>query len=183
LLLTPFALAIGVVAPIAGSMADRDGSRWFAPIGLVIATGGLLLLARLDETSSMWDVAWRLVVVGIGQGLFQSPNTRALMSAAPVTEQGEASGLLAMARVSGQALSVGVSGAVFASLGGAAAGTALLTIRAHSSQLNVAEPPVLQVTFVHGFQVAFTVCAGFAAVGALTALVRGQERRSSTARH
>jgi EmrB/QacA subfamily drug resistance transporter len=175
LLLTPFALAIAVVSPIAGSVADRRGSRWLAPLGLAIAAGGLGLLARIDATSSIWDVAWRLAVAGIGQGLFVSPNTRAIMDSAPSTEQGEASGLLATARVAGQALSVSVAGAVFASLGGAAAGSALLSARAGSSLLGVRQAGA-EATFVHAFQTALLVCAVFAAVGTLIALVRGRER-------
>jgi hypothetical protein len=98
------------------------------------------------------------------------------MTAAPATEQGEASGLLAMVRVTGQALSVGVAGAVFASLGGAAAGSTLIASRTAGTQVSAPETAALQTTFVHGFQVAFTVCAGFAAAGALTTLVRGREK-------
>ncbi|MFN2565754.1 MAG: DHA2 family efflux MFS transporter permease subunit [Gemmatimonadaceae bacterium] len=175
-LLTPYALTIGVVAPIAGAGADRVGSRWLAPLGLAIAAGGLLLLARLDAASSTWDVVWRLVVAGIGQSLFQSPNTRAVIGAAPATEQGEASGLLATARVTGQALSVAVAGAVFGTLGGAAAGSALVAWRVASSHASAPEIAALQATFVHGFRAALLVCVAFATAGALAALVRGRER-------
>jgi EmrB/QacA subfamily drug resistance transporter len=173
-LLTPYALTIAIVAPVAGAVADRFGSRWLAPLGLAIAAVGLFLLALVEAASSTWDVAWRLIVAGVGQGLFQSPNTRALMTAAPATEQGEASGLLATARVTGQALSVSVAGALFASLGGAAAGSAL--VAAASSHASVSSTAVLQTTFIRGFRVALLVCAAFAAAGALTALVRGRER-------
>jgi EmrB/QacA subfamily drug resistance transporter len=180
LLLTPLALALGVVAPIAGAASDRLGSRLIAPLGLAINTVALLLLARLDATSSTWDIAWRLALAGIGQGLFQAPNTRALMDAAPATEQGEASGLLATARIGGQALSVAVAGAVFLGLGGSA-GAALLTHRANGGRLSGPAAELLQSTFLQGFHAALTVCAAFAAVGALAALVRGRERRSSAA--
>jgi EmrB/QacA subfamily drug resistance transporter len=170
LLLTPFALSLAVLSPIAGRVADKHGSRWITPLGLALVATGLGLLSRIDATTAAWDVAWRLAVGGIGQGLFQSPNTRAIMDSAPSTEQGQASGLLATARMAGQALSVSVAGAVFASLGGAAAGSALLTDRAHSSLLGVREMGA-ELTFVHAFQMALLVCAGFAAVGALISLV------------
>ena len=101
LLLTPLSLTLGVVAPLSGTLADSFGSRWLAPSGLAIACLGLLLLSQLTATSTLWDIIWRLVLTGIGQGLFQSPNTRALMSAAPRGEQGEASGILSTARVIG----------------------------------------------------------------------------------
>jgi len=171
-LLTPLPLAIAAVAPIAGRLADRLGSRWLSPFGLGTTAVGLALLARLDATSSTWDVAWGLVVSGVGQGMFQSPNTRALMDAAPAAELGEASGILATARVTGQALSVAVAGAVLTGLGGAAAGSALLLGR---GQLSGPARAALQATFLYSFRAALLACAGFAAVGAAVALVRDQD--------
>jgi MFS family permease len=176
LLLTPLPLALAVVAPIAGAASDRLGSRLIAPLGLAINAVALFLLARLDATSSTWDIVWRLALAGIGQGLFQAPNTRALMEAAPATEQGAASGLLATARITGQALSVAVAGAVFLGLGGSA-GAALLAHRAGGGHLSDPAAEQLESTFLHAFQAALTACSAFAAVGALAALTRGRERR------
>ena len=181
-LLTPLPLALAVVAPIAGAASDRLGSRLIAPLGLGINAVALSLLARLDAASSTWDIVWRLACVGIGQGLFQAPNTRALMEAAPATEQGAASGLLATARIAGQALSVAVAGAVFLGLGGSV-GVALLAHRATGRPLDGAAAEGLEATFLHGLHAALTVCSAFAAVGALAALVRGREPRSSAAGH
>jgi EmrB/QacA subfamily drug resistance transporter len=175
-LLMPLPLSIAVTAPFFGKVADRLGSRWLAPLGLAITAGALVLLARLDAASPMWDVVWRLALAGIGQGIFLSPNTRALMDAAPAGEQGQASGLLATARITGQAMSVAIAGAVFTSLGAAAAGSALMAYGGNSSRLPVAETGALQTTFIHGFHAALLVCAAFAAVGVLAALVRGRER-------
>jgi EmrB/QacA subfamily drug resistance transporter len=175
LLLTPFALSLAVLSPIAGKVADRYGSRWIAPLGIGLVATGVALLSRIDATTSAWDVAWRLCVAGVGQGLFQSPNTRLIMDSASPTEQGQASGLLATARMAGQAMSVSVAGAVFASLGGARAGSELLTDRAQSSLLGVKEMGA-EATFVHAIQAALLVCAAFAAVGTLIALARGRGR-------
>jgi EmrB/QacA subfamily drug resistance transporter len=176
LLLTPLALTQAVISPTAGAAADRLGSRWLAPLGLAVLSGGLLLLAQLDTTSSTWDVTWRLVVAGIGQGLFFSPNTRALMDAAPATEQGQASGLLATGRVAGQALSVALTGAIFASMGGAAAGSALIAQGVRPGRLSHMQTSVLDAKFLDGFHAALMMCAAFAAAGALVALVRGKEQ-------
>jgi EmrB/QacA subfamily drug resistance transporter len=174
-LLTPLPLMLAIVAPIAGTASDRHGSRLIAPLGLAINAVALFLLARLDTTSSTGDIVWRLGLAGVGQGLFQAPNTRALMETAPETEQGAASGLLATSRIAGQALSVAVAGAVFLGLGGSA-GAALLALKASGAHLSgpVAEP--LESTFLHGFHAALTVCSAFAALGAVAALVRGPER-------
>ena len=112
LMLTPLPLMLAVVAPLSGSLADRFGSRWISPLGLAIACIGLYLVSLLNGQSTTWDIIWRLGVVGFGQGLFQSPNTRTMMSAATREEQGEASGLLATGRVIGQSISVALAGTV-----------------------------------------------------------------------
>ncbi len=171
LMLTPLPLTFAVAAPLSGALADRFGSRWLSPIGLAVACFGLFLLSLINVHSSALDIAWRLAVTGFGQGLFQSPNTRTMMSAAPASEQGEASGLLSTGRVIGQGMSVALSGTVFAGLGGATAGTLLVAQRAH--HLVQANVSTLQNTFVSGFHAALLVCALFAALGIFTALARG----------
>ena len=173
LMLTPLPLMLAVVAPLSGSLADRLGSRWLAPLGLAIVCFGLFLLSQINAQSSTWDIVWRLAVTGIGQGLFMSPNTRTMMGAAPRNAQGEASGLLATGRVIGQSMSVALTGTVFAALGGATAGTLLLSPQAQSLPLTSISG--LQNTFVSSFHTALLVCAAFAALGIFTALARGNE--------
>ena len=126
LFLTAMPLSLALVAPVSGLLADRFGSRWLASGGLTVACLGLVAVARLDAQSSDWGIIWPLVLTGVGQGLFMTPNARALMNAAPASEQGESSGLLATGRVLGQSLSVALAGAIFAGLGGAEAGRALI---------------------------------------------------------
>ncbi|HCI82516.1 MAG TPA: MFS transporter, partial [Ktedonobacter sp.] len=113
------------------------------------------------------DIIWRLLVTGFGQALFQSPNNSALLGSAPVPQRGVASGFLATGRVMGQSLSVALAGAIFAGLGGAAAGQALQ--QAHPQ--NVTQ---LQNTFVTGFHFSLIACAIIAAIGVFASLVRGK---------
>src|SRR5438067_6277585 len=173
LMLTPLPLTLALVAPLSGSLADRLGSRWLSPVGLALACFGLFLLSQINMQSSSWDIIWRLAVTGIGQGLFMSPNTRTIMGAAPRNAQGEASGVLATARVIGQSMSVALGGTVFAALGGATAGTLLSSPQAQS--LPLTSLTALQNTFVTSFHAALLVCAAFAALGIFTALARGNE--------
>ena len=56
----------------------------------------------LPDAPSHWDIAWRLMFCGLGFGLFQSPNNNILMTSAPPARSGSASGMLAMARLTGQ---------------------------------------------------------------------------------
>ncbi len=175
LLLTPLPITIALVAPISGSLADRIGTRWLAASGLTIACIGLVLISFLNAHSSVVDIIWRLMVAGAGQALFQSPNNSALMGSAPRKQQGSASGFLATGRVVGQSVSVALSGAIFAGLGGAAAGQALVNGRGSP----LASTLALQTTFVNSFHVALTVCACICAVGVFTSLVRGNEDRKN----
>ena len=178
LMMTPLPLTLAVIAPLSGILADRLGSRWLSPVGMAIACFGLFLLSQLNGQSTGWDIAWRLIVIGIGQGLFQSPNTRTMMGAAPRKAQGEASGLLATGRVIGQSMGVALAGSVFAALGGAVAGTLLTSPQAQS--LSTAQLSTLQNTFVSSFHAALLVCAAFAALGIFTALARGNDRAAKS---
>jgi EmrB/QacA subfamily drug resistance transporter len=175
ILLTPLPLTIAVIAPVSGWLADRIGSRGLAAGGLAISCLGLLMLARLDAHSSIGQIIWRLAITGFGQGIFQSPNTRALMNAAPKDEQGESSGLLATARVVGQSLSVALAGAIFAGFGSATAARILVDQSPHR-MLAAGELSTLQLTFLSGFRAALWSCAVFAAIGIGAALVRGHEQ-------
>ena len=171
LLLTPLPLTIAVVAPISGRVADRTGStRFLASVGLLIACLGLILLGTLRADSTVREIVWRLLVIGFGQALFQAPNNSALMGSAPPRDRGSAAGFLATGRVVGQSMSVALAGAVFAGLGGAAAGAALHAARG--------DPPALQQTFLLGFRAAMFTCAGVAVVGVFASLVRGRQERA-----
>jgi EmrB/QacA subfamily drug resistance transporter len=173
LLLTPLPLAIAVIAPFSGALADRIGSRWLAAVGLALACVGLVLISQLNEQSSIFDIVWRMLVAGAGQALFQSPNNSALMGSAPRERQGVASGFLATGRVMGQSVSVALAGAVFTGMGGALAGVILVS----SQHLPAHQLAALQNTFTDAFHATFVVCAVIAALGVFTSLVRGKEER------
>jgi DHA2 family multidrug resistance protein-like MFS transporter len=112
LLMTPWPLALGLVAPIAGRLADRVRAGLIGGIGLAIFAFGLFMLSRLGTHPSTFDIAWRMAVCGAGFGLFQSPNNRTIVSSAPRQRSGAAGGMLATARLLGQttgAVAVGVA--------------------------------------------------------------------------
>ena len=173
LFLTVFPLTIALVAPASGLLADHFGSRWLASGGLAIACAGLVLLAQLGDRSPVWAIIGPLAILGTGQGLFTTPNARALMNAAPLGEQGESSGLLATGRVLGQSLSVALAGAIFTGFSGAQAGPVVRATGFHDGAAD--QIAVAPIGFLAGFHTALLVCAGIAAVGALAALTRGSE--------
>ncbi len=119
LLMTPWPLATGITAPVAGRLADRYSAGKLAGLGLGVLAAGLVLLARVPAHPDALALGWRMALCGFGFGLFQSPNNRAMLSAAPHARAGGASGMLGTARTLGQTLGAAVLALLF-SLGGTA---------------------------------------------------------------
>jgi DHA2 family multidrug resistance protein-like MFS transporter len=84
LLMTPWPLAVGVAAPIAGRLSDRHRAGTLGGVGLVVFAAGLGLLSAIRPGATNLDIAWRMAVCGLGFGFFQSPNNRAMVTAAPM---------------------------------------------------------------------------------------------------
>jgi len=101
-LMTPWPLALGVVAPFAGRLADRYPAGLLGGIGLGVMAVGLFLLSRLGSHPDTLQIAWRMAVCGAGFGFFQSPNNRTMIVSAPRHRSGAAGGMLATARLLGQ---------------------------------------------------------------------------------
>lgn len=102
LLMTPWPIAVGLTAPLAGRLADRHPAGLLGGIGLALFAMGLFALSRLGAEPSNFAIAWRMALCGVGFGFFQSPNNRTIVAAAPRQRSGAAGGLLATARLLGQ---------------------------------------------------------------------------------
>jgi len=150
LLMTAQPIVMALVAPLAGAWSDRIGSRILATAGMLVLTVGLLLLGTFAPNASLPMLALALAVIGVGIGLFTTPNNSALMGAAPPHRQGIASGVLASSRNVGMVLGVGLAGAVFT------------TILARGGDGALA----------HGVALTMFVAAGVALVGAAIASIR-----------
>jgi DHA2 family multidrug resistance protein-like MFS transporter len=130
LLLTPWPVAVALISPIAGRLADRYSAALLCAVGLVFLAVGLTALAALAPGATSLDIGWRMVTCGVGFGLFQSPNNRMMLTTAPRERAGAAGGMLGVARLTGQTTGAvltaiildafGEAGEV-AALGGAAA--------------------------------------------------------------
>ncbi len=113
LLMTPWPIAVGVTAPIAGHLADRWPAGLLGGIGLGGLAVGLTLLAFMPLHVSDVGIVWRMAVCGAGFGIFQSPNNRAMMSAAPRRRSGAAGGMLATGRLTGQTAGAAAVAVIF----------------------------------------------------------------------
>jgi EmrB/QacA subfamily drug resistance transporter len=165
LLVMPITMA--VLSPISGLLSDRMGSRFLASAGMFIIAGGLVLLSLLGVDSSTVLVGIGLLVVGLGMGLFASPNTSAVMGCVPRNQLGVASGTLATMRFVGQATSLAVMGAIVATVASTAVVSSLFT------GLDIGSIQVASQDFVNGMRLAFLVSAAIAVIGAITSLARG----------
>jgi len=102
---------LGLVAPLGGMLYDRLGPRLPTCFGMLICLAGLAILYFfLDgNPANLWLVTLSLAVIGVGQGLFISPNSSAIMSTAPADETGQAGSVLNVMRMLG--MSTGIAGA------------------------------------------------------------------------
>jgi EmrB/QacA subfamily drug resistance transporter len=164
-------LATMFVAPVSGAMSDRFGTRVFAVSGMCIAAVGLFLMSGLNASDNVWDVVWRLVIIGMGLGMFQSPNNSEIMGSVPPWHLGIASGIIAAMRNVGMVLGIAISGAVLYNL-------APVTASTHPGSFT---PQEIQ-EFLRGLHWAFITGAAIAATAALTSLLAaGQKKQQAKA--
>jgi len=113
LLITPWPLMVALMAAVSGRLSDRYPASILAGIGLALLASGLAGLALLGHDASDLDIAWRMAMCGLGFGLFQSPNNRAMISATPPERSGGASGAQATTRLLGQTTGTAVVALLF----------------------------------------------------------------------
>ena len=163
LLLTPLPLAILVVAPLSGALSDRIGTRIPSTVGLTVLAVGLLSLTSIDAQTGYWGLIWRFAMVGVGMGVFNSPNQSSIMGSVPKPRLGNASGMISQMRYAGQALGIAVGGAVIAS-----------RTPVHVRYLADSLPQSLleRDAFILALHDAFYVAVGICVVGILASLIR-----------
>jgi len=167
LLLTPVPITMALVAPFSGAASDRFGPRILASAGMAIMVLGLLSLIQLPVDFGLPDLVWRLVLLGLGQGMFMSPNSSAVLGSVPRSRVGTASGTLAQMRVTGQTLGIALSGAIVAT-----------RLPVHLAELGGGTPTAAlrRAALAGAIHDAFVVAAVVCSVGIVTSLVRGSSR-------
>ena len=104
--LIPLALGMLVASPLAGMYADRHGSRGLSALGMVVSGTGLALMTTLQVHTPYWQSTLWLLIVGVGSGMFNSPNTAAMMGTVPAYRRGIAAGARTLLQNTGAVLSI-----------------------------------------------------------------------------
>jgi EmrB/QacA subfamily drug resistance transporter len=149
----PLTVMIILLAPIAGKLSDRYGSRWPVGLGMTLVAASLLVDSTFAVDSSFWDLLPALLLGGVGMALAMAPTTAAAMGSVPVDKAGVGSAVLNSARQVGGSLGIAVMGAIVA------------------SYVHVKPPdPRVKDEFVQGFHHAVLLGAGFALLAAVIAV-------------
>ena len=109
LYMTIYPLLIVLVSPTSGYMSDKIGSEGLTLLGLVLTGAGLFLMSTLTAYPSLIVMAVFIIVMAIGNGLFQSPNNSLVMSSVPQDQLGVGGSVNALARTIGQTAGIAVS--------------------------------------------------------------------------
>ena len=153
----PMTLLIIVLAPLAGRLSDRFGSRWLMASGMVLLAAQLAYFSQLSADATFWRLVPALVLGGFGMSLTMTPSSAAAMRAVPVAKAGMGSAVLNAFRQVGGSTGIALMGAIMAS--------------------QLATPPTT-ASFMDGFERALLVGACIALAGAIVAaiLVRPHDR-------
>ena len=170
--LIPLALGMLVASPIAGWWADRHGSRAPAVLGMLLTAAGLAGMTTLQVDSPFWQSAIWLTIVGVGSGVFNSPNTAAMMGAVPPHRRGIASGTRTMLQNTGAVISIALMLMIVTAV---VPTTLLFSI---FSGLTTGLSADKLEPFMSGMHLALWVLVSFSLLGALVSALRGPERTS-----
>ena len=112
-LITPWPVMVGLIAPVAGRLVRRIAPGVLSSTGLLILAAALVLLAMLPERASTTDIVWRMMLAGLGYGIFLPPNASTQIAAVPKQRSGGASTMGATGRVFGQSIGAALVAALF----------------------------------------------------------------------
>ena len=170
--LTPMAIGMLISSPAAGAWADRHGSRALAALGMLVGAAGLALMTTLQPDSPYWQSTLWLLIVGIGSGMFNSPNTAAMMGTVPPHRRGVAAGARTMLQNTGAVISIAFVIAIVTS-----AVPKPVLFKIFSGLAKGLSDAQLQ-PFIHNMHTALWVLAATSVVGAAVSLLRPREAGS-----
>jgi EmrB/QacA subfamily drug resistance transporter len=170
--LAPMAIGMLIASPLAGLWADRRGSRMLAALGMVVSAVALAGMTTLQPDTAYWQSAIWLFIVGVGSGMFNSPNTAAMMGTVPAHRRGIAAGARMMLQNTGAVLSIAF---VIAVITAAVPQSTLFKI---FSGLAQGLSPAKLAPFIHNMHTALWVLAATSLLGAFVSLLRPRHQEA-----
>lgn len=168
LVLTIVPITMGIMSPISGTLSDRFGTRPMTVIGLALLVLAFIGFSTLSTDTSLLGLMARYLPLGLGMGIFQSPNNSAIMGAAPKERLGIASGLLSLTRTLGMTMGTALFAAIWA-------GNVINRVGAPLPGGAIDAPPQIQVAAMHD---TYLIVIGLVVFGlGLAAWALWQERR------
>ncbi|MGF7237891.1 MAG: MFS transporter, partial [Frankia sp.] len=163
----PVAAGISLASPIAGRLARRYPARILSSAGMALTAAALITLAVIiDPSRSYPPLGVCLLAVGLGSGLFMTPNTSSIMTSVPADRRGIANGVRSMLQNTGFVVSTALSLAIVTSPLDPVAKQA-----AYAGTLSALSTSGLDA-FTAGYRVAFAVLAGACVIGMVASLAR-----------
>ena len=173
--LIPLALGMLIASPLAGIYADRHGSRALAALGMLLSAAGLAAMTTLGVHSPYWQSALWLFAVGAGSGMFNSPNTAAMMGVVPANRRGIAAGARTLLQNTGAVLSIAFVLAIVTSA------VPKATLFAVFSGLSKGLSAAKLAPFIANMHVALWALAAVSLIGAGVCLLRPAHVESAVA--
>jgi EmrB/QacA subfamily drug resistance transporter len=168
ILVAPTSVAMALLAPLTGWMSEKFAPERLCALGLAVNGVALIFLSFLDPDSSAAEVIFGLGLMGVGMGIFQTPNNNLLMSSVPRHRLGVGSSVLSIVRSLGYSIGATVATVIVSYFLLISTGATSLQNLAASSQIG-ADSLVL-AAFLRGFHYAFLMAAAVAFAGALISL-------------
>lgn len=163
-----------IIGPLSGSISDKIGTRLPAVVGMILMSVGLFGLRTLSLSDSALTIMARLMLIGIGSGIFQTPNNSAVMGSVPKRQLGIAAGTISTMRNVGMMLGVAMSGTVLAVM----KPKYLERLLGLGQSGSAAE----KAAMTSAFHDAFTIAAAICILGAITSVLQESKRRPTTER-
>jgi EmrB/QacA subfamily drug resistance transporter len=104
----PLTLGFVIMGPVSGIFSDKYGPRWISTLGMLLVAASFVMLALLPYDFEFLPFAIALFVMGLGNGMFVTPNSAAIMNSVPPAERGVASGMMSTLMNSGFVISMGM---------------------------------------------------------------------------
>jgi MFS family permease len=170
---------LALLAPLAGWLSEKVSARLLTAVGLTLKAIACVLLAYVSVNASSFDLVLRLGLLGLGLGIFQTPNNNSLMSSIPRERLGVGSSFLSVVRSLGHSAGTALAAAIISARLVAVTGRNAVDDLKNATSIGAG---AVLPAFMEGFRYAFLTAAALCVVGAVISALSVENNRSKPAR-